>query len=176
MRHIILRPSHVYGPESDHFTIRPLKMLLRNQAVLVGGGRYHFKPLYIDNFVDAALLAFGPEVSDGATYNLCDGYVRTWRELFEAYARLVGQPTRLPSLPVPLALALGFTIHHTSRALGRKPFFSHRTVHTLTARNSYSAALAHRELGWQPAVDFEAGITAIGEWLHSIGGPEALLR
>lgn len=161
MVRVILRPSHVYGPESDHFTIRPIRMLLRRRAFLVGGGRAYFKPLYIDNFVDAALLALEAAVEDGVAYNLSDGDVRTWRELFEAYARLLGRPPRLPSVPVPVALAVGYAIHQASAIRGRKPFFSHRSVNTLTSRNSYSAARAQRELGWTPRIDFDDGMRYI---------------
>ncbi len=170
---LILRPSHVFGPESTHFTIRPLRMLARGRAFVIGGGGYHFKPVYIDNLLDAIELALDCDLPSGTALNTTDGYTRTWRELFTRYAETLAAPPRFLNLPRPLATTLAVGLEGLGRLTGRKPPLSRGTVRALTARNSYSSARATELLGWRPAVGWEEAHRRIAVWVRERGGAAA---
>lgn len=170
-----LRPSHVWGPGSTHFTLRPLRMLLKGPVPLVAGGRFHFKPLHIDNLVDAVQLSLKPDAPSGLALNLTDGGPRSWRELFEAYAQACSIEARYRSIPLPLARLAGRLGDAWTGFTGRKAPLSGETVKVLSSANSYSNALAQRELGWSPRVGWEQGMREVGDWLQELG-PERLLE
>jgi nucleoside-diphosphate-sugar epimerase len=173
---VILRPSHVYGPESEHFTKRPIRMLLQGKAFVIGDGSYLFKPLFIDNFVDAAVLALERPEAAGEALNLTDGFTISWRALFDGYADLLGCEKRYRSLPRPVAMGLGRLFAAGSKVTGRKAPFTHHTVRAVSSRNSYSPARAQQVLGWHPEVDFAGALERVQAWLDTIGGASSLLE
>lgn len=101
----ILRPSAVYGPESTHWSVIPLKRIKKGRMFLVHGGKGLLNYVYIDNLVDAILLVVEDEQSVGEVFIVNDG-ATTWREFFGAYARMLGPTdgtTRIPSVPLWVA-------------------------------------------------------------------------
>jgi len=94
---VILRPSGVYGPGSTHWSVIPLKRIKKGRMFLIGGGRGLLNYVYIDNLVDAILLAAEDERAVGEAFIVNDG-ATTWREYFAAYARMAGKDG-IPSIP-----------------------------------------------------------------------------
>jgi len=176
LRHVSLRASHVFGPRSTHFTIRPIKMLLKRQLFVIDGGRHFFKPVYIDNLVDATTQAMTVDTAPGLTVNVTDGYVLPWRDLFARYADMLELPHRWLDLPAPVATLIAGGVERVCDVLGRKPPITPRTIKALSSRSSYSNEQAKAALQWTPAVDLDAAIGGIATWLARQGGAKSLLR
>jgi len=172
-----LRPSHVWGPGSTHFTMRPLRMLLRGPVPVVAGGRYRFKPLHIDNLLDAIERCLEQELPSAQALNLTDGYTRSWRELFEAYAQAAGVPLRLRSIPLPVARLAGWLGDAYTHLTGRAAPLSGETVRVLSSANSYDHTRAKAALRWTPEVDWQRGMEGVERWFAglpraSLTGPQ----
>ena len=166
---IILRPPHIFGPESKHFTVRPIKMMLEGKLFMVGGGRFYFKPVYIDNLIDAVMLVLEKKKFLGRVYNISDEYVVSWKELFTRYATMLKYSKKIKNIPVPVAMAIGHLSEFWAKVFKKNPHITTRTVYALTSRNSYSSALARRELGWEPKIDFDEAMVRIKSWLDEVG-------
>ena len=96
---VIVRPTNVYGPDSYTWTIRPVELLRSGRMFLVDGGTGICNHLYIDNLVDALVLAAKSDTALGRAYQITDGHPVTWREFFGSYAEMMGRK-RIPSVPL----------------------------------------------------------------------------
>lgn len=84
----VLRPTIVYGPFGLWTTI-PVTAILRGRMVLVDGGRGVCNCLYVDNLVEAVLLARN-RGGAGQVFHVSDARPVSWREFIEAHARALG--------------------------------------------------------------------------------------
>jgi nucleoside-diphosphate-sugar epimerase len=168
LRAVVARPSQVYGPGSRQFTLRPVRMIQHGQMILIDGGRFLFKPIYIDNLIDALILCGTHPEAEGKAFNLTDGFAIPWRLYFGAYAQMLGRK-RLPSVPFPLAwlVAAGYEVLGAMR--GRPASVTRRAVSSLRSSNSFSNLKARRLLGWEPRVGFEEGMRRTRTWLEENG-------
>lgn len=89
---VVLRPSIVYGPRSDSWTIAAAQRLLWHTAFLVDGGRNICNAIYVDNLVDAVWLAATvPEAAD-QQFLVSDRERVTWADLYRSLSEAVGVP------------------------------------------------------------------------------------
>lgn len=165
---VIARPSQVYGPGSSQFTVRPVQMIRRGQMILIDGGRHLFKPVYIDNLIDALILCGTHTGAVGEAFNLTDGYALPWRLYFGGYANMVGV-RRLPAVPFPLAWAAAAGYELMGKMQGKRTSVTRRAVASLRSTNSFSNLKARQILGWEPKVGFEEGMRRTRVWLAENG-------
>lgn len=165
---VIARPSQVYGPGSEPFTIRPMRAILSGRMFLIDGGRFLFKPVFIDNLVEGLIrCATHPEAPSQA-FNLTDGYSIPWRILFGAYAHMAGVD-RLPSLPYPAAWLLALAFEAQAALAGEPANINRRAIQSLRSMNSFSNRKAVTKLGWEPEVGLEGGLRRTEVWLREAG-------
>ena len=93
LRTVVLRPTNVYGPWSELFTVAPVRAVREGWVALVGEGAGCANALYIDNLVHAIVLALTSDLAAGETFLVSDGTGLSWRELYASYARML-QPER----------------------------------------------------------------------------------
>ncbi len=87
---VVIRPVNVYGPHSSAWTIRPIKLINSGQMMLINGGTGICNYVYIDNLLDATLVATKRDQSVGQVYLISDGVPVTWKEFFGYYAQMAG--------------------------------------------------------------------------------------
>ncbi len=165
---VVPRPSQVYGPGSPQFTLRVLDAVKNGKVILVDGGRHFFKPIYIDNLIDALVLCAKVDEAVGQALNITDGGPVPWREFFMAYGRMVGV-TDFPSVPYPLAYAYALFKEGMSKLTGKRSSINREVIKTFRSHNSFSNARAREVLGWEPRVDFEEGMRRTEAWLREQG-------
>lgn len=90
MRTVILRPTYVWGPRSEWYTVEPARMIRRGTWRLVDNGRGSCHAIYVDNLVDAMLLAGQGGPPGVEVYVISDDQPCTWREFYMDYARMIG--------------------------------------------------------------------------------------
>lgn len=86
---VLLRPGIVYGPRSKWIT-RFAESLLDGNAFLVDGGLGVCNAIYVDNLVDAILLAAVNPEADGEAFLLGERSAPSWRALYEPVAESMG--------------------------------------------------------------------------------------
>ena len=165
---VIPRPSQVYGPGSPQFTIRVIEAVKAGKVILVDGGKHYFKPIYIDNLIDALVLCARVDAAIGQAMNITDGGPVPWKDFFEAYGRMAGVES-FPSAPYPAAYAYAIFKEIMSKLTGKRSSINREVIKTFHSHNSFSNAKARRILGWEPAVDFEEGMRRTEAWLREEG-------
>jgi nucleoside-diphosphate-sugar epimerase len=169
---VVLRPATVYGPRSKDVVGEIARAIRGGNMLLVGGGRAVAGLCYVDNLVDAALLALETDAATGQAFNISDGLDVTWRQFTDDLADGLGCPHVRWSMPYWMAHGLGFSLEHGYRALRRTtrlstpPLLSRQAVHVMGRNQDFSNAKARRMLGWEPRVDYPAGMDATLAWLR----------
>ena len=85
---VVFRPPIIYGPYGTYWTARIVQEIQAG-AILVNGGSGAANLIYIDNLIDAVLLALYKDSGDGEAFLVVDDEVLTWREVYKAYASLI---------------------------------------------------------------------------------------
>jgi ornithine--oxo-acid transaminase len=170
---VILRPATVYGPRSTDVVGEIARAMRSGRMVLVGGGRSVAGLCYVDNLMDAAVLALRHEAAPGQAFNVSDGLDVTWKEFTDGLAQGLGCAQVRWSLPYWMANGIGFSLEQGYRFLRKTtrlttpPLLSRQAVHVLGRDQSFSNRKARELLGWEPRIDYAAGLEATVAWLQS---------
>ena len=160
------------------------------QRVQIGNGLNLFDFVYVDNLVDAHILAAhvllrehaeattqpaSQKVAGEAFFITNDEPYRFWG-FARAIGRVGGHPTyeaAVWSIPRRVGLFLGtfseWFIWATSLGT-RKPVMTRNGIKFSCMTRTFSVEKAKRRLGYRPAVSMEIGIQRAGEWFSSQAG------
>lgn len=159
---VVIRPGDVVGPGSEPWVKRPIRMMKARQMVFVDGGRGHVGHVYVDNLVDAILLALGKEEARGRVYVVTDAEQdTTFRMYFTRLAEIAGAPVPKIDLPLKAAMLLAAGVEKAAKILGFTPPFTRTAVKFVTKQCSYSNERAEKELGYSPRVSLEEAFRRI---------------
>ncbi len=145
IRFTSLRYANVYGPRQDPLgeagvvAIFAGKMLGGEQATIHGSGDQERDFVYVGDAAQANLLAL--DHGDGGTYNIGTGIGTSINEIFERMTGITGYP--LPAVHGPAKAGEVYKVY-------------------------LQAEKAARELGWQPRVDLEQGLSLTVEYFRSL--------
>lgn len=141
---VTLRPALVYGPgqSSDFFIPSLIRSCLRDEDFEMTSGAQHRDLLYVDDVVEAFLLAGSRPTVTGGVINVGHGVEHAVRDVAELIVRLTGTRARL--------------------RIGARPERARDLEHLVTG-----TARAHAMLGWRPAVELEDGLRRTIDWYRS---------
>jgi predicted dehydrogenase/nucleoside-diphosphate-sugar epimerase len=89
----VLRPSIVYGPFSKNWTLHLAGLMLEGKwGILDGIGEGICNLVYVDDLIEAALLALDNERAVGEAFNIVGTDVITWNQYFNRYNESLGLP------------------------------------------------------------------------------------
>jgi nucleoside-diphosphate-sugar epimerase len=86
---VILRPPNVYGPAS-WFTLGMVNKIRSGALAIVDEGRTPCNLVYIDNLVQAILLALWKPEAIGQVFFITDAETVSWEQCLEDHSKLVG--------------------------------------------------------------------------------------
>ena len=87
---VVIQPTVVYGPFAPAWTVNVLDQLTTHRGMLVDGGRGICNAVYIDDLVDALLLAAVRPQAVGEAFLISGPQSVTWRELYGRYEEMLG--------------------------------------------------------------------------------------
>ncbi|MBV9358126.1 MAG: NAD-dependent epimerase/dehydratase family protein [Chloroflexi bacterium] len=170
---VILRPATVYGPRSKEVVGEIARAIRNRSMLLIDGGRAVAGLCYVENLIDAALVALDHRNAPGQAFNVSDGLGVTWKQFTQDIARGLGCPPPRFSMPYGIATAVGFSLEHSYRLLRRAsglttpPLLSRQAVHVMGSDQDFSNRKARKLLGWEPRIDYETGLRATIQWLQA---------
>jgi 2-alkyl-3-oxoalkanoate reductase len=164
-----LRPAWVWGP-GDRHTLPVLCREAESGGVrLCGSGKNLVSTVYIDNLIDALVLAASADVA-GRAYHVLDEDTLDAREFFgKLCVALKIRP------PVRGVYALAYATAWLRETLGLSGMTKAEVARR--GRSSlFEGVAAVRELGYAPNVSVEQGMKALAEWAEQVGGPSAIAK
>jgi nucleoside-diphosphate-sugar epimerase len=171
---VILRPATVYGPRSTEVVGEIAKAIRAGNMLFVDRGRAIAGLCYVDNLVDAALMARPGE------FDITDGLDVTWRRFVDDLATGLGAARARWSVPYGVANAIGFSLEHGYRllrgttGLTTRPLLSRQAVYVMGRDQDFDNGRARAVLGWEPRVGYAEGMQATLAWLNA--APSAARR
>jgi nucleoside-diphosphate-sugar epimerase len=173
---VILRPATVYGPGSEDVIGEIAKAIEGRHMLLIGGGRSIAGLCYVENLIDAIVLALEHPRAAGETLNVTDGLDVSWRTFTGDLADGLDRPHPRLSLPYPAASAIatalerGYRLLRGATGLTTPPLLSRQAVQVLGRDQDFSNHRARTVLGWQPRVPYAEGLAATLRWLRAGAG------
>jgi nucleoside-diphosphate-sugar epimerase len=159
-RTVALRPSNVYGPRDTTMSARILQALDSGALIRLGGPSRRISLVYIDDVLQAAMLALEREQSAGRVFNITSGESVTLEEALSCAFELMGKKPLRITVPLFLArfvaavLELCFRLVHARRA----PPLARYLVEQISHDYHFRIDLAREVLGYEPRVGCREGI------------------
>lgn len=172
---VVLRPATVYGPGSLEVIGEIADAIRGGHMVLIARGSANAGLCYVENLLDAILLALDSPAAAGRTFNVTDGLDVSWRRLTGDLAAGIGCRAPRLSLPYAPAAALAAGLEHAYRlargltGVRARPLLSRQAVQVLGRDQDFSNA-ALRSLGWEPRTGYEQGLAETLAWLGERSG------
>jgi nucleoside-diphosphate-sugar epimerase len=154
----VLRPGFIYGPGDRRFVPRLVESLRSGRFAFIGDGNNVLNIVYIDDVVQAALLAAAVPGAAGRAYNLTDGTRTTAREFIGEIAALSGLPAPNKHVPYALANAIVKIGEMRARLFGGQPRVPRAALKVLATSRYFDITRARQELGYKPEVRFQEGL------------------
>jgi len=165
----ILRPTTIYGPRGKAFTVDIAALLRDGWMAYINSGKAPGGFAYVDNVVDAILLAGDSPQALGQAFNVSDGTGATWAEYATQFAAALG--CRPPRINLPFKIAMGVArameTPYSYTALKGRPLLTRHAVYLLGRNQEFPIEKAKRLLGFVPKVGLDESIQRSVEWLKS---------
>jgi len=166
---LILRPAAIYGPGDPERFFMIFKRVASGMFPMFGDGKTLYHPLYIDNLIDAAVLAMNSSRGDGAAYLIADEEYVEIEALVRSVAEALDVELRIPHFPVmPLVIA-GHIFERICAPFGITPPIFPRRVDWFRQNRAFDIGKAKRDLGYAPKVDLQEGLRRTAKWYREQG-------
>ncbi len=167
---VTLRPRAVFGEGDSAIVPRLAARLARGRLPVIGNGRAVADLTYVENAVDALLLAArAPKEALGRAYNITNGEPLPVWPLIRELARLLNLPPPRGHVPEGLALvAAGLMEGVCARLPGQpEPPLTRYTVTLVSRSVTLDVTAARRDLRYAPRVTVREGLTRTAAWWNA---------
>jgi nucleoside-diphosphate-sugar epimerase len=166
---VILRPAAIYGPGDPERFYMIFRHVASGRFPMFGKGRTLYHPLYIDNLVDALVLAMAPGKGDGEEFLIADENYLSIEELVTRVGKAMGVNVNIRHFPMGPLIVAGHVCEKVCKPLRINPPIFPRRVDWYRQNRAFSIDKAKRLLGYQPAVDIDEGLRKTYEWYRDEG-------
>ncbi|MCG9480100.1 MAG: NAD-dependent epimerase/dehydratase family protein [Actinomycetia bacterium] len=164
----IFRPSGVYGP-GDMRLLKIFASIHLGRFRIIGTGKTLYHLIYIDDLVEGISLCGEKPEAVGQTYILAGPEYTTITELSRKVASAVNRKLpsgKLPLGPLKVAAAVCEALY---RPFGLEPPLYSRRLDFFYKNRAFSIKKAKKELGFNPVVDLDQGLTRTADWYFDQG-------
>jgi nucleoside-diphosphate-sugar epimerase len=165
----ILRPAAIYGPGDPERFYLIFKRVAKGVFPMFGDGRTLYHPLYIDNLIDAFLLAQEEDKGVGEAYLIADEEYVTIEDLVRRVANALGVEVKIPHYPLWPVVVAGHICEKVCKPLRITPPIFPRRVDWYRQNRAFKIDKAKRDLGYQPKVGLDEGLRRTAEWYRQEG-------
>lgn len=172
----ILRPQGLFGPHDKIMLPRLLHMIKHYGSLLLPrGGDALVDMTYLDNAVHAMWLATMKEdTPSGRAYNISNLQACTLRTVLQQLIDELGMKCRIRSIPYPMLDMMARGMEKLGSKSEKEPVLTHYGVAKLNFDLTLNTTRAQQELGYQPQVSLEEGISRTARWLKEHGNLHGL--
>ncbi len=170
---VALRPHLVWGPGDNHLLPRMVQRARAGKLAFLGPADKLIDVTYIDNAVDAHLLAWAGLKSGadcgGKAYFISDGQPIAMKTMVNRLLQAAGIDPVNRHVPLALARVMAPIVETLWRGLRLKgePMLTKFVVDQFATAHWYDIGAAERDFGYVPNVDLEQGMRALAAHLAS---------
>jgi 2-alkyl-3-oxoalkanoate reductase len=160
----ILRPAAIYGPGDPERFQMIFRRVKKGKFPMIGDGSTLYHPLYIDNLVDALVLAMVPGKGTGEAYLIADEHYVPIRELVNEAARALGVDVKIQKIPTLPVVIAGHLCEKICKPFKISPPIFPRRVDWYRQNRAFDISKAKRDLGYDPKVGLAEGMKNTAVW------------
>ena len=169
LKTVILRPAAIYGPGDPERFFLIFKRVAKGTFPMFGNGRTYYHPLYIDNLIDAFILAMEDGKGEGEAYLIADEEYLGIEDLVRRVGKALNVDVKVPHYPVWPVVAAGHVCEKVCRPFGINPPLFPRRVDWYRQNRAFKIDKAKRDLGYAPGVGIDEGLRRTAEWYRREG-------
>lgn len=154
---VILRPGQIFGPGSPSH-VPSGTIAIAGRWIVPGSGDWTLPLVFIEDVVDALLLAAEADVAPGAVFHLVDSQRITQRRYIEACRQNLRRALKVHYVPGFMLWTLALGLEWAGKLLGRELPLSRYRVRSLRPLSDLDCSAARTVLGWEPRVGVEEGL------------------
>lgn len=154
---VVLRPGQIFGPGAEKVTPNAV-IGLAGRWVAVGEGNMTLPLVYVDDVIDALLLAAEAPGAIGKMFNIVDPTSITQQEYLDCAKRKLGDELRTLRVPTSVFMALGWGVELLGKLLRRDVPLTRYRVRSLRPLANFDPGAARDVLGWSPRVGAKRGL------------------
>ena len=160
----ILRPSAIYGPGDPERFQMIFRRVARGRFPMFGSGKTLYHPVYIDNLVDAFVLAMDLNKGNGEAYLIADEEYVSIKDLVQRIGRALDVDVKIKHYPIWPVIIAGHVCEKVCTPLRITPPIFPRRVDWYRQNRAFNINKAKRDLGYNPKVGLDEGLRRTGEW------------
>lgn len=165
----IIRPAAIYGPGDPERFYMIFRRVRKGMFPIFGSGKTLYHPLYVDNLVDALILAMDPDKGLGEAYLIADEEYVEIEDLVKRVAQAMDTPVKTPHFPVTPVVIVGHIVEKLCKPFGITPFIFPRRVDWYRQNRAFDISKAKQQLGYAPRVPLDQGLKATYDWYRVEG-------
>jgi nucleoside-diphosphate-sugar epimerase len=169
---VALRPRLIWGPGDTNLVPQLVERARAGQLRFVGDGSNLVDTVYIDNAVDAHLLAadlLGPDAAcAGRPYFISNGEPRPLKQIINGILEAAGLPPEERTVPLKAALVAGAIFENLHKVFPTRsgPRMTRFIASNFAAAHWFDISAARRDLGYEPRVSIEEGLQRLKAWFE----------
>jgi nucleoside-diphosphate-sugar epimerase len=169
LEYTTLRPTAIYGPGDPGRFLMIYKRAKSGKFPMFGSGKTYYHPVYIDNLVDAFVLAMAPGVGKSSAYIIADEEYFSIQELVQRVGMAIGVDVKIPHYPIWPLIVAGHVCEKVCKPFGIEPPIFPRRVDWFRQVRAFRIDKAKRELGYKPRIGIDEGLKRTGDWYKATG-------
>ena len=171
LKTIALRPHLVWGPYDAHLIPGILKRVGSGRMRRIGDQEHFIDTTYIDNMVDALILACdalesNPKAAGKALFVTNGEPARVW-DFINSIIQIAGHPPVQKKIPEKIAL-LGAWVSewfHKIFKIKAEPFMTRYAIREMITNHWFDISAAREILGYEPRVSYAEGFKHLKDYL-----------
>ena len=157
LRVVLLRPGRVFGPGMTLLTPEVARKI-GNLFVVLGDGTRELPLVYVEDVVDAIVLAAETSHFDGRVFHIVDRTRITQNQVVHDYISKNAKKAKVIHLPVAIVYIVALGVGLLAKVLKRPAPLSIYRVKSALARMKFDCSGAENDLGWRPRVGVASGL------------------
>ncbi len=165
----ILRPTALYGPGDPGRFLMMFRQVKKGTFPFFGNGQAFYHPLYVENFSDAFECCLEKPESRGQTYLIADDRYYPIKEIVLEIARIMNVDLKTPHYPFWPLYTVAAMVEFLFKPLPFEPPLFRRRADWYRQNRAFKIDKARRELGYEPHIGLQEGLTRTYEWYKANG-------
>lgn len=162
-----IRPRGIFGAGDRTILPRLIRASKTTGIPIINNGRAYIDMTYVDNVVDALILCQkAPDSLLGRVFNITNQEPMYLIDLLKMLERQLGYNFKFRPIAYPLAYGVATAMEVISSTIlfGKEPTLTRYTVGLLAFSQTLDTTSARVELGYQPQVSIEGGLSIFSQW------------
>ena len=165
----IIRPAAIYGPGDPERFYMIFRRVAKGRFPMFGSGDTYYHPLYIDNLVDALMLAMEPGKGDGEEFLIADEEYLTINDLVSRVGVAMNVDLKITRFPILPLIIAGHVFEKVCKPFKIAPPIFPRRVDWYRQNRAFNISKAREQLGYNPRVGLDDGLRRTFEWYKAEG-------